>query len=329
MNPYLDSNSDTLNPYTEGMRATVDTLTPFVPSKKLLQFEQKLQLEGKSFTEPQYLQSACELSVCAYFAGQYPATFEYEPVVTAPKDVDCAFVDNGFRFNVEVKCPDFSIKNALDKQPGFQVGIFGRHPERETLLADLAKAVSHDPEGRALLAQPHMDNKLKDFLTSAHGKFADSIDDGTLNVLVVCCDTASDMQKWYGYLYGHEGLFTTSSYHPVSEYARVDAVLLTNLYHRHYNYREKDQLTEHWQLARAFNLLFSNPRRQRDKRDAFLHFLTTFPHQSWELHAYEVEGDAPPEVMAAIKLSTFVADKLADSGMFQMQRAAPADSTKT
>lgn len=319
LNPYFASDTGS-DAYTEGMLAVIQTLKPFVPSKELFHLELKLQLRDAAINEVQYLQSACELTVCAYFAEQYATTFEYEPVVTAPKDVDCAFVDNGFRFNVEVKCADYSKKNALDQQKGFQLSIFGRHPTRQKVLEDLAKAVAHDPEGRPLLAQPHMDNKLKDFLISAHGKFADSTSDETLNVLAVCCDTASDMQKWFGYLYGPEGLFMNDSYHPVSNYERVDVVLLTNLYHRHYNYRHKDQLTSHWDLGKAFNIVLSNPKRQRDKRDAILHFTTTLPNHSWKLSQYEVPGDAPPDVKAAIRLSSYVADKLIDSGMFQMRR---------
>jgi hypothetical protein len=140
-------------------------------------------------------------------------------------------------------------------------------------------------------------------------------------VLAVCGDGPSDLQKWVGYMYGWQGLFTKNSYHPVSDYSRVDVVLLTNLYHRHYNYREKDQLADHWDLGKAFSVSFNNPFRQRDKRFAIEQFTTTMPNHSWKLANYRVKGDdVPSEVDEAIRLSSYIGEELADSGMFQMQR---------
>ncbi|MEC5407102.1 hypothetical protein VOM14_16270 [Paraburkholderia sp. MPAMCS5] len=321
LNPYLTSGPGVSNPYTVGMLAIHEKLKPFLTPKQLADLDRKLQLQKPVLNEVQYLQAACELSICGYFAGKFPSTFKYEPVITAPKDVDCAFESRGFRFNVEVKCADYSKKNELDQTAGIQLGVFGRHPELMKVHEDLKKALSNDPAGRPVLLQPHMDNKLKDFLISAHGKFADSTHDDTLNVLAVCGDGPSDMQKWFGYLYGWQGLFTRDSYHPMKEYERVDVVLLTNLYHRHYKYREKDQLANHWDLGKAFTVSFSNPFRQRDKRHAIEQFTTTTPNQSWKLDSYRVKGDdVPPDVDAAIRLSSYIGEKLADSGMFQMQR---------
>jgi hypothetical protein len=321
LNPYLTSEPDGSNPYTAGMLAVYEKLKPFLTPKQLADLERKLQLEKPVLNEVQYLQAACELSICGYFAGKFPSTFKYEPVIRSPKDVDCAFESRGFRFNVEVKCADYSKKNELDQTKGFQLGGFGRHPDLAQVHEDLQKALSHAPTGQPLRLQPHMDNKLKDFLISAHGKFADSTRDDTLNVLAVCGDGPSDLQKWFGYLYGWQGLFTQNSYHPVSDYSRVDVVLLTNLYHRHYNYREKDQLADHWDLGKAFNVSFSNPLRQRDKRLAVEQFTTTMPNHSWKLSNYRVKGDdVPPEVDAAIRLSSYIGEELADSGMFQMPR---------
>ncbi|MCA8135671.1 hypothetical protein [Burkholderia cepacia] len=321
LNPYLTSEPGVTNPYTAGMVAVLEKLKPFLTSKQLDDLECKLQLKKPALNEPQYLQSACELSICGFFARKFPTKFEYEPVITAPKDVDCAFETRGYRFNIEVKCADFSKKNALDQTEGFQLATFGRHPDLAQVHEDLQRALSNDPAGRQVHLQLHMDNKLKDFLISAHGKFADSTHDDTLNVLAVCGDSPSDMQKWFGYLYGPQGLFREDSYHPVSDYTRVDVVLLTNLYHRHYSYREKDQIADHWDLGKAFNVIFSNPYRQRDKKDAILQFTTVLPNHSWQLDAYKVKGDdLAPDVAAAIRMSSYIGEKLADSGMFQMRR---------
>lgn len=122
-----------------------------------------------------------------------------------PKDVDCSFRVGGFKYNIEVKCADFSKKHAVDDGDGFKIGSLGRLDDYDDLVGDLEEMFSSD--GHVLSRQRHMDNNLKDFLIFAHEKFASATPDYELNILVVGCDDARDMQKWYSYLYGAKGLF--------------------------------------------------------------------------------------------------------------------------
>jgi len=69
LNPYLTSEPDGSNPYTAGMLAVYAKLKPFLTPKQLADLGRKLQLEKPVLNEVQYLQAACELSICGYFAG--------------------------------------------------------------------------------------------------------------------------------------------------------------------------------------------------------------------------------------------------------------------
>ena len=198
------------------------------------------------------MQAAVELTVCSHFAHFFPDHFVYEDKVNTPKDVDCSFKAEGVKYNIEVKCADFSKKHAIEEGGGFTIGAHGRMDDFAPLVADLQKLFSQG--GHALTPHRHMDNNLKSYLSSAHDKFSTQVSEDEINVLVVGCADEMDMQKWYSYLYGSQGLFTLDSYADRSAYDRVDLVLLTNLYHRHKDQALKDKLAITGSLAVHFVL---------------------------------------------------------------------------
>ena len=324
LNPALLASADGSHSYRDGALKAIEILKPFLSPKDLTKLEtQKLQLHSDKIDETQYLQAACEVTICAYFADKFPSNFQYEPQPTPPKDVDCSYMDGEFLFNVEVKCADFSKKHEIQGQDAFQMGAFGRVPDYQEVFADLAPIMSSGADGKPLVLQQHKDNKLKDFLISAHGKFAAVPDEKALNVLAVCCDDPGDVQKWFGYMYAHEGLFTEQSFAERSQYERVDVVMLTNLFHRHHKHEMKDKLSNHWDLGSAFNLVFSNPKRQLDKGAAILHFLNAVPNYGMELFQYRAPGDIPPEVEAALRVRSFVMERLFSAGLYHFQPPEP------
>jgi hypothetical protein len=322
-NPYFEPSMQGTSSYlTEALEA-IDTLKPFLSRKQLTSLQNdKLQLYKDKINEVQYLQAACELTICSYFAKHFPGKFKYEPQPSPPKDVECSYEDGGYLINVEVKCADFTKKHAVDKKDVFSMGALGRVPDFEKLMKDLEPIMNSGPLGKPLLVQPHMDNKLKDFLLSAQSKFSDTPSPTALNVLAVCCDSPSDMQKWFYYMYGNEGLFMQDSYVEQSQYNKVDVVLLTNLYHRHYDYPKKDQIKNHWDLAQSFNLVCFNPFQMLDKQGPIKHFANSVPNYSDALSKYEVPGDAPTDVRDALRISHFVLEKLQAAGHFHFPPAA-------
>jgi hypothetical protein len=298
----------------------VSALNCLAPHLSLTQREDicfnKLGLRFDNVGEQKYIQAAVELTVCAHFARYFPDGFVYEEKVNPPKDVDCSFRVGRFKFNVEVKCADFSKKHVIDEAEGFKIGSLGRLDDYDDLVASLDDLFSSD--GHILSRQRHMDNNLKDFLISAHEKFADITPDNELNVLVVGCDDAMDMQKWYSYLYGGRGLFTLESYSDASAYDRVDLVLLTNLYHRHKNPASKDEISEHWSLSEAFCVLCKNPRSLKPY-DTFLEFSKTVRHHNNELHSHTVEGDAPDFMLKGLAIPSYVASLPQAKGNYYFQ----------
>jgi hypothetical protein len=200
-------------------------------------------------------------------------------------------------FNLEIKCADFSKKNDIDSSNAYKLGLIGRLgdlAEYEDLVASLRNAFESqvNPEAEAnkpLLIQQHMDNKLKDFLLSAHSKFNDITGPNELNVLVVCCSDPYDMQKWFTYLYENQGLFTNELFHPNSEYCNVDVVILSNLYHRHHEYWNKDKIQNHWDFSEAFNLICNNPYKREEKNHLIHTLVETIPNFSWELFDYRTQ----------------------------------------
>lgn len=303
--------------YASGLVEAINYLAPHMSlsEKESLCFN-KLGLKSDNVSEQAYIQAAVEVTVCAHFARFFSDGFIYEDKVNPPKDVDCSVQVGGFKYNVEVKCADFSKKQAIDESDGFKIGSLGRLSDFDSVVKGLESLFSSG--GHVLSRQRHMDNNLKDFLVSAHEKFAPETPDNELNVLVVGCDDAMDMQKWNSYLYGTQGLFTLESYADTTTYDRVDLVLLTNLYHRHKDPALKDKLSGHWQLSEAFCVLCQNPKSLKPDK-TFMEFSRTVRHYNNELQAHTVEGEAPDFILNGLAIPSYVVSRLQCEGVYCFQ----------
>lgn len=280
----------------------------------------KLRLEDPAPSEQQYLQAAVELTVCAHYALHFPEGFVYEYKVMPPRDVDCSFQSEGFRFNVEVKCADFSAKHQVDESGAFIIKAIGRLSDYYDAVAKLTETFASG--GNVLRKNPHMDNKLKTYLVDAHGKFPAPTRQGQFNVLVIGCDDAGDMQQWEGYLTGPRGLFTQDSYADPEQYSNVDLVVISNLYHRHKSPASKDKLSDHWTFGQSFCLLYRNPRsiKPNSMLQAFAKTLRFFNN---DLAQHEVEGDAPAYLKERLAIRDFVGRVLMKNGEYFFQPGHP------
>ena len=289
--------------YLESVKLLIETLRPYLTKSEIRSIPKKLQVDKASINEAQYLQAACELTVCLYFADKYGANFIYEDKVNPPKDVDCSFIDNNSKYNIEVKCADFSVVEHMKNDDSFKVSALGRMPEYRSVVSNLQD--NFNDLGKQLKTYKHLDNRMKDYLISAHDKFSDENYDDTVNVLLVCCDDAMDMTKWTSYLTGLQGLFTKASFHNQELFNKVDVVILSNLYHRHAKYQEKVNIIDNWDFASSFNILLCNPGRKSDKKKAIEHFYETIPNFNKEVMDYTV-----PYGLEVLKLATFVNKEL-------------------
>jgi hypothetical protein len=302
-NPYLYGDHPVITKYKATLDKCLSILEEYSTPTQIRKLKKDLQITGNRFEEAKFLQAACETAVSASIASAFPSTFEYEPKLNPPADVDCAFSCNGYRFNVEVKCPDYSKVHAQHERDVFSIGAFGRMHDYNGVVADLMGLF--ESGDKLLEVQPHMDNKLKDYLLSANKKFTENIDKKELNVLLVCCNDSLDMQKWFYYMFGVQGLFTPSSFHKPQDYSKVDAVVLTNLYHRHYSYQSKTKIEDHWSLGNSFNLIFKNRSMQNKKDEAILALVDILPNFSNEIFNFKV-----PKIEEPLLIPVFVNKEL-------------------
>ena len=114
-------------------------------------------------------------------------------------------------------------------------------------------------DGHSVQKIDRLDNKLKDYLLSAHEKFPKS-SISNFNVLVIAVDIIQDMNEWYSYLFGDNGVFSNKTY-VEEDYSNVDAVMITNVQHGHMG-DEIDTTINCWQLENYVSLLFLDPRKE-------------------------------------------------------------------
>lgn len=278
---------------------------------------EKMLLKQQPFAEKTFIQYAVETSVVRFFGERFPTDFKVEAKINPnnDKDVDCQFIDNGYKFNVEVKCSDFVSKEKIDNKDGFKFGTVGRLPDRgEKAMTVLSAALDEGLTKKGEPLKPHlrsknMDNNMKEFLELAHEKFDPTPNENEVNVLIVGCGDEHDIQNWFNYLWAEEGLFTNQSFADNSKYKNVDLVVLTNQYFKHSKYFDK-KTSNCWSLDKCFNLISSNPYRHLAKEKAMKHFVEILPNFSQELSTYKVPGGAPDYVKNTVRISYFVKDNL-------------------
>jgi len=301
-------------PYQQGLRTPLTKLLPYLNEKERQDLlHNKLMLEKDVVNQGKYIQAACELTVCSWFAHIASCTgekFEYEFVVAPPKDVDCAIWHKGCQFNIEVKCADYEKQQNIAAGADYVVHGLGRLDDYLPLVSRLKDVFGTSSEPSILSAAHHMDCKMKDYLISAQEKFGSNVLPDKLNVLFVCVDDQTDMTKWIGYLRGPRGLFTTDSFAPEASYNNVDVVVLTNLYHRHANLESKDKISAHWDLSQAFNFAIENPQSTK-KQEMFSSFSALLPLENSTFLNYLEQADIPEGLKNAIGLNHFVSDQVA------------------
>lgn len=307
------------DPYYTEMVEALSLLKPHLNNKQTKCLLNDLQFSGEKFDEAKYLQAACETSIASYISSKFNENFSYEPKINPPKDVDCSFSTKGKEFYIEVKCPDFSNKIEIDNKNAFKIGSFGRMSNFEEIFETMQGIFNPEnnpavEDDKPLIKQQHMDNKLKDFLLSAHSKFKDTTTTDELNILAICCADRMDMQKWFHYMYGLQGLFKEDSFHPCAEYKNVDVVLLSNLHHRHHQYWTKDKIKKSWDFSKSFNLIFSNPLRRDDKAEIIWSLVENIPNHSKELMNYRGAHG-----LDELRIPHFVIEMLLNKGLYYFQ----------
>ncbi len=325
----LDQISNLENHYLVKARNSSDNyFKEFIKSAKIIkgilsesEFESwcsdKMFLKQRTFVEKSFIQYAVETAVVSYFCEKFPNDFKADAEIkpNSKKDVDCQFQDNGFKFNVEVKCSDFDSKEKIEKEKGIKYETVGRLDDRgqktmDTISSALDEVFAKRGEQKmSHLRGRNMDNNLKDFLESAHNKFDPNPKENEVNILLVGCDNERDIQNWFNYLWAEKGLFTNQSFEDNDHYNNVDLVVFTNLYFKQNKFFDK-KVNNCWTLDKSFNLIYSNPNRLLQKNTGISHFKELFPNYTEELNNYISSGDVATDVKGAVKIPHFIQEIL-------------------
>ena len=247
----------------KGNRYWIDFLSVIKDYKNVLNeqeynnFLNKSRLDRK-ISVAQYLQFSAEVTVVDYIIRNY-SEFINEPKYNEKKNPECSFNYKGRTVNIEVKCPDFTKRMKQECSEDIKIYAAERFPQKEDYYSVKRIIESNIKGGGGIQTVDRLDNKLKDYLKSAHGKFPPS-SIHNFNILVIALETVRDMDEWYLYFFGENGAFTDKTY-ILEDYSNVDAVLLTNVQSGH---RTSDAFpnTNCWQLESYISLLFLDPRKQ-------------------------------------------------------------------
>jgi len=276
---------------------------------------EKLQLCEKSKPDRnEYLRHACELSVAAYFCRLDGVAFSYEyPGNRKRKNVDVSIVHNSTRYNIEVKCPNPKEDNgSFSTEKHLSLRTHGRFSQIEKLKGDVEELANIIGFSKSSIIK-NSDQNIKEALLDSAKKFEtlapDSKDD--INCVVICGDDGDSLQHYWHALYGSQGLFTEESFYTdTKDYSNIDAVILTNIRHRHDNFLTNKYISDPWKFELAFNIVLKNilsfdsrPKQLNDLANLIFHYTK-------ELNAYEVPGDVEGYIKEGIRVEYFINNEM-------------------
>ncbi|MEI5913453.1 hypothetical protein WBS58_22405 [Bacillus albus] len=232
--------------------------------KKMNSYFTRLQLTNK-FDKNTYLQSISEIMFLKYVIDKN-YTYKLDHTVNQNKntDIDLLVIDKDFTYNFEIKCPQLSNSISSDKLGIEVLGRFGSKEDfknemnimNNKIFTKITKDDSNTYDG--IEYKKIEDNKLKDYLLSAQGKFDDS-SDSSINILIVTLESEK-FSAYVNYLTNKlNGFFIPEPLNghiiQPSEFNKVDVVLLSNLVDKHLNIVEN---TDSWNLYNSINLFYVN-----------------------------------------------------------------------
>lgn len=230
---------------------------------------EKKVISASSSDEQTYLQCMCELTVLYYVMRKYGNEyFKYEPKYNGGYNPECAFGYKQKTINIEVKCPNMIKRMEVESHDTLKIFLEERIPGHEDVINDLKNiiAVNIEKSGYSGIEEiPRMDNKLKDYLEHSQKKFP--LGDDYFNVLVITLEIVKDLDEWYSYLLGDNGVFTHNSFIN-SNYDKVDAVLLSTPVCGHRAWQNYKCINV-WHLEETINLLILDPRKKHTEKGKF------------------------------------------------------------
>lgn len=281
--------------------------------------DEKMLLNQENVDNKQFIEYAIETAVARYCFEKYSTSVKTEVKVckNSQKDVDVQFERDGFIFNIEVKCPTFYEKELSLLQNGVKFQSAGRPDNFTEVMNEISKNL-YSAKKFQIAPNPikNMDNNLKSYLIGAHKKFSEDASDHEINILLVGCNDAWDLQSFYNYLYSDKGLFTDKSFAKHQTFNNVDIVILTNLYYKHNNISD-NSIGSFWSLEGGANLIFKNSFAKINKQDGYNLLLSSIPNYMDEFNQIgkniirsHAQSNTPQEVIEFSSYIPRIIDKL-------------------
>lgn len=211
----------------------------------------KIHLGESTFDEAQYYQGVSEIPILCYAIEVGRDTFKYEPKYNGKKNPECSIniqpVNcyyeqkpvklNNRTVNIEVKCPNLINHWQLEKdEKTLKVKAASRLPDK-TIIEEVKNIINNNinkSEYNKAVIEKREDNKLKDYVQSAHAKISPT-DENNFNLLVISLSSLKEMDEWYSYIYQLSvgAIFTDSSFIDKETYKNLDCIMLTNIIQGH------------------------------------------------------------------------------------------------
>ncbi|MCI6582974.1 MAG: hypothetical protein MSH15_13505, partial [Oscillospiraceae bacterium] len=216
--------------------------------------------------EQAFFQTCCELLVVYYILRNFDNEFTYEPKYKGNFNPECSFRSNDFTVNIEVKTPNYSNRIHQESRNTIKIFPAERIPDKDVVINGISKIIDLKSSGYEGVEElKRLDNKLKDFLIHSQKKFP--LGDNYFNILVIALEIIPDIDEWYSYIFGDNGIFTDSSYVDYP-YDNVDAILLCTPIAGLKKWTEHRNINV-WELENNINLLFLDPKKESTKKGKF------------------------------------------------------------
>ncbi|MER2006416.1 MAG: hypothetical protein ABS939_03100 [Psychrobacillus sp.] len=249
----------------------IETMVVFQENLTKKEYENLLKkfLFDKEYDRQRYLQIVSEINVLYYVLRVHNNNFKYEPKYNNGYNPECSFEFRNKSINIEVKCPNMEKRITTEERNTLKIFLVERLIKHKAIINEISNFIGHNYVGSdysGIEESTRMDNKLKDFLKSAQNKFP--ISTGlNLNILVISLETLSDMDEWYLYVFGGNGVFTEKSF-VLDEYENVDAILLTTSATGHAGWYYYEDVNV-WKLEETLSILLLNPDRELTETGEF------------------------------------------------------------
>lgn len=263
-------------------------------NKQFKELVSKFQF-NKPFNQQRYLETVSEITILYYVLRHYNenSKFIYEPTYNGGYNPECSFVYINRTVNLEVKCPNLEKRLKSESRKTLKLFPAERIPNYKDIINELSGIIENRVQKdnySGVEEETRLDNKLKDFLVHSQKKFPSS-DDSNFNVLAISLDIISDLDEWYSYIFGNNGVFTNNSF-VNQDYDNVDAILLTTPSCGHIRWEMYDKINV-WNLEETINILLLNPNKEYSETGKYYikYGISMFGHLTEEFMIFQQKLD--------------------------------------